>query len=53
MTAVLAVFLPSSGLSGEPAFLRLKRAQIIDQHGFEKPMPAFYVLIPTDWKFEG
>jgi len=53
LTAALAVLLPSSGLSGEPAYLRLRRAEIIDRHGFEKPMPAFSVLIPTDWKFDG
>jgi hypothetical protein len=52
-TVVLAVLLPLSGLAGDAGYLRLKRAQIIDKHGFEKPMPAFSVLIPTDWKFDG
>jgi len=53
LTAALTVLLPLSGLAGDPGYLRLKRAQIIDRHGFEKPMPAFSVLIPTDWKFDG
>jgi hypothetical protein len=37
----------------DPGYLRLKRAEIIDKHGFEKPMPAMSMLIPTDWTFEG
>jgi len=51
-TAALALLLPLSGLA-DPSFLRLKRAEIIDRHGFEKPLPAMSVLIPTDWSFEG
>jgi len=53
LPAILALVLSSSGQAGEPGYLRLKRVEIIDRHGFEKPMPAFSVLIPTDWKFEG
>jgi len=26
---------------------------VVDKHGFEKPMPALSLLIPTDWSFEG
>jgi hypothetical protein len=38
----------------EPArYLRLKRVQVIDKHGFEKPMPALSVLVPSDWTFDG
>jgi hypothetical protein len=53
VTAALALLLPLPGLAADPGYLRLKRAEIIDRHGFEKPMPAFSVLIPTDWKFDG
>lgn len=50
---VTALLLPLSGLAAEPGYLRLKRAEIVDRHGFEKPMPALSVLIPTDWTFDG
>ncbi|HZX43631.1 MAG TPA: hypothetical protein VFE93_17465, partial [Myxococcaceae bacterium] len=53
LSAALAVLLPLAGVAGEPGYLRLKRVEIVDRHGFEKPMPAFSVLIPTDWKFDG
>lgn len=29
--------------------VRLKRVEIIDRHGFEKPMRAASLLIPSDW----
>jgi hypothetical protein len=53
MTFVLAVLAPLSGLSAEPGYLRLKRVEIVDRHGFEKPMPAMSMLVPTDWSFDG
>jgi hypothetical protein len=34
-------------------YLRLKKVQVVDKHGFEKPMPALSVLVPTDWNFDG
>jgi hypothetical protein len=51
-TAALALLLPLPGLA-DPSYLRLKRAEIIDRHGFEKPLPAMSVLIPVGWTFEG
>ena len=51
--AVLALLLPLSGVAAETGYLRLKRVQIIDRHGFEQPMPAMSVLIPTGWSFDG
>jgi hypothetical protein len=51
-TAALALLLPLTGLA-DPSYLRLKRAEIIDRHGFEKPLPAMSVLIPVGWTFEG
>jgi hypothetical protein len=31
----------------------MKKVSVIDQHGFEKPMPAVSLLVPTDWQFQG
>jgi hypothetical protein len=53
LTFVLAGLAPLSGLAAEPGYLRLKRVEIVDRHGFEKPMPAMSMLIPTDWSFDG
>jgi hypothetical protein len=30
-----------------------KRFSISDEHGFERPMRALSVLLPTDWQFQG
>jgi len=51
-TAALALLLPLPGLA-DSSYLRLKRAEVIDQHGFEKPVPAMSVLIPVGWTFQG
>ena len=32
---------------------RMKRVQLIDRHGFEKPLPALSLLVPVDWKMDG
>ena len=53
LSAAMAVLLPLAGVAGEPGYLRLKRVEIVDRHGFEKPMPAMSLLIPTDWSFDG
>src|SRR5580693_9291593 len=38
--------------AGAHDYFRMKHVQVIDQGGFEKPIPAADLLIPTDWKFE-
>src|SRR5579862_9718361 len=38
--------------AGQPAAVRLKRAAVIDQQSFERPMPAMSMLIPTDWQLQ-
>src|SRR5580658_4807301 len=38
--------------AGPQDYFRMKHVQVIDQGGFEKPVPAADLLIPTDWKFE-
>ena len=40
-------------VAGSPTFYRMKKAAVIDQHGFERPMPALTLLIPNDWQFRG
>lgn len=32
--------------------LHIKPVQVIDKHGFEKPIPAASTLIPADWSFD-
>jgi hypothetical protein len=53
MTLVLAGLAPLSSRAAEPGYLRLKRVEIVDRHGFEKPMPAMSLLVPADWSFDG
>jgi len=53
LSAAVAVLLPLSGVAAEPGYLRLKRVEIVDRHGFEKPMPAMSLLVPTEWSFDG
>jgi hypothetical protein len=31
----------------------MKRAQVIDEHGFERPMRAVTMLLPVDWQMQG
>lgn len=43
-----------SSTNGLPdGVLHVKPVEIIDKHGFEKPVRAASLLIPADWKFEG
>src|ERR1017187_1717823 len=32
---------------------RMKKATVMDEHGFARPVPAMTLLIPTDWQFQG
>jgi hypothetical protein len=36
-----------------PAYFRMKQVQVIDRQGFNQPMPALELMIPTDWSIEG
>jgi hypothetical protein len=61
-----AVALISAALTLAPAWARavaeeksmnervhhMKRVQVIDRSGFERPLPAITMLIPSDWTFE-
>jgi hypothetical protein len=53
MTFVLAGLAPLAGLAADPGYLRLKRVEIVDRHGFEKPMTAMSMLVPVGWSFDG
>ncbi len=53
MTALDSVPIAVAAGGSRPNYYRLKQVKVIDQHGFERPIPAMRMLIPTDWKFEG
>jgi hypothetical protein len=44
---------PQAKATGKPTYYRMKKASVIDEHGFERPMPALSLLIPKDWQFQG
>ncbi len=43
----------AAGDGGSPAYFRMKQVKVVDTHGFEKPLTAVTLLIPTDWTLEG
>lgn len=51
----LASAVPASHppLNQPPNYYRMKKVAIVDEHGFERPMPAMSLLIPADWQFQG
>jgi hypothetical protein len=38
--------------SGGGNYYRMKRVAVMDEHGFERPIPALHLLIPNDWNFQ-
>lgn len=47
---------PSAGAPPATArgnYYRMKQVKLMDQHGFERPLPAMSLLLPTDWQFQG
>lgn len=42
---------PPAAANGD--YYRMKRVQIEDSRGFERPMTALTLLIPSDWQFQG
>jgi hypothetical protein len=52
----IVLLLVACGASAKDApggnFHRMKKVALIDKYGFEKPLPAVTMLIPSDWKFE-
>ena len=53
MSLLLAGLAPLSSLAAEPGYLRLRKVEIVDRRGFEKPIPAMSLLVPADWSFDG
>ena len=56
VSAVVALGLAFATLAAdraEPSYLRMKLVKVVDKIGFEKPLTAMTVLIPTDWTFQG
>jgi hypothetical protein len=47
--AALQAAAPAPG----PGVYRMKRHVVMDQRGFERPMPALSLLLPPDWQFQG
>ena len=44
---------PAFTAPGNPAYYRMKKVTIVDEHGFERPLLALSLLIPADWQFHG
>lgn len=57
LRAVLALsgaLVPASRMTAQaPAHLRVQRSEILDRHGFDKPMVAYTMFIPAGWKGDG
>ncbi len=51
----LAAALPLCAQRTAPApnYYRMKKVAVVDEHGFERPMRALSLLVPTDWQFQG
>ena len=43
---------PASSLK-DGGYFRMKQVQVIDQQAFASQVPAVYMMVPTDWKFDG
>jgi hypothetical protein len=39
--------------AGSASYQRMKKVSVVDLHGFERPLPALSLLVPSDWRFEG
>jgi hypothetical protein len=50
-SAAAAASSPNGATEGR--YFRMKQVEVIDRGGFEKPMPALHMMVPTDWQFEG
>jgi hypothetical protein len=48
--------LDAAGAAAHPTngnYLVMKKAVVMDQNGFERPIPSSSLLIPTDWQYQG
>jgi len=56
LTTAVSFGAPVRGWAGEtppPSYFRMKQVKVMDSHGFEKPLTALTLLVPTDWRLEG
>jgi len=53
VTTLAILLLSGSGVWAETEKLRLKKVEIFDAQGFERPMTALTLLIPVDWRAQG
>jgi hypothetical protein len=57
LTGLLALsasgFLASEVQGQSPATLRVQRVEIMDRNGFERPMVAYTMFVPSGWRGEG
>jgi hypothetical protein len=51
ITGLLAIF--SCFAQTGANYYRMKKVQLIDQYGFDRPMLAASMLLPADWQFQG
>jgi len=52
--AALALGVPSSSAQQQPGGgIRVKQVAAMDNNGFDRPLPAFSLMVPFDWKTEG
>ena len=51
-TGTLAVFLTSTPPASQPAY-RMKLIKVFDREGWDHPVEAYRILIPSDWQAEG
>jgi len=42
-----------SGFGPQPGTMHAKRVEVMDNSGFDRPLPAFSMLIPAHWQTEG
>jgi hypothetical protein len=53
ITAPLIIFCSFAQTGKSANYYRMKKVQLIDEHGFARPMLAASMLLPADWKFQG
>lgn len=44
---------PATTRAVNATYYRMKKVAVVDERGFERPMQALTLLIPTDWQFQG
>lgn len=54
VVALSATCVAAASVAGQsPGALRVQRTEIMDRRGFEKPMVAYTMFVPANWRAEG